>query len=249
MDEAGAKKFTAVDMVMAGLLLASEAAVKTVSDLSFAIPGLGQVIFFGSEFYTLIIAGIFIAWFVMKLGALGMVSLWTTVGGVLDLIGVPVGLAAAVITIMVLTNNPKLEKVAETVTTGGEGEALEGAAGAEKNLAQSAGKEAGGAAGVKTGAGAGERGASAEGAGGGAGTESDAGAGKDSGGGRATEDAEREREEEKALGSPETPEEEAEALTKEPLGAPDLEGEHDNMRAFPSPSTDTEEEDDEARAA
>lgn len=123
------KKFNMIDIVILTLMVGSEAVTKGVADLTLPIPAIGQIGFGLADVYTFLIWGIVIIWFVFKLGLFGTAGLVVTVGGVLSMLAIPVGLAAGVAIAVYLTNNPKVKSVVGLVTAPenpiGEMEALE----------------------------------------------------------------------------------------------------------------------------
>jgi len=142
------KKFDMVSIVILTLMVGSEAIVKTVADLSLGLPVIGEIVFPLADVYTFLIWGVVIIWFVFKLGAFGTGGLILTVGGVLSMLAIPIGLAAGVAIAVYLANHPKVLATAEVVAAPEAGEIgvaaeAEEAAEATANI-ENAGAAAGG---------------------------------------------------------------------------------------------------------
>lgn len=111
------KPIDTVATVILLLVVFANTAVKTFADLTLAIPVVGEIVYPLALLFTIVVWAGIIFYFVMKLGVFGSAGLAMTIGGVLDLFGLPVGLLGGTLLAIYLANHPKVAIVA-SVTTG-----------------------------------------------------------------------------------------------------------------------------------
>lgn len=129
MDEE--KKFSLPEIIVLLMIAVANDLLLLAVDFVFALPIVGQILGAGMEFVNLIIWGIILLWFTMKLGFRGRIGVLQVAGGIAEFFGIP-GRTATVLLGIILTNNPKLSKVATVAAgaalTGGVSAAAEGVA-------------------------------------------------------------------------------------------------------------------------
>ncbi|MCR4328760.1 MAG: hypothetical protein NUV53_04630 [Patescibacteria group bacterium] len=140
-EQGGEKKVSLVETIYLLIIVGINSVVKIVADLSFGIPIIGQIFFIFAEFFTVIIWALILFFFVMKLGSFGAVGIAQVIGGILDMLGIPIGLLISTTLGIYLANHPKVTAVAQLATA-------KGAVSAEGRVAKEATAE--GTAGEKT---------------------------------------------------------------------------------------------------
>jgi len=165
MGEETEKKVSLVETIYLLIIVSINSAAKIVADLVVGVPVIGEIVFMFADFFTIIAWAVVLLFFVIKLGAFGAVGIAQTIGGILDMLGIPVGLLGSTILGIYLANHPKVAAVAQLATGKGaasaEGKVAGEAASAEKAAqAGTAGEHAAeGAAGSKATENAASRGA------------------------------------------------------------------------------------------
>lgn len=111
---AGAKKFTASEIVILLIITVLNDALSIIADLSLAIPILGEVLIVSAEVADFVVFAVVLIWFGLKVGLLNAAGFVQMIGGVADFIGVPGRTVSAAIG-MFIVNHPKLEGVATKI--------------------------------------------------------------------------------------------------------------------------------------
>ena len=110
------EKISTVEIIILVLIVSLNSLFKVVADFCNLIPIIGQVIFMLAEAYSVFAWAAVIIYFIIKLGAFGTIGMVITVGGVLDMLGLPVGLAACTLIAIYLANHPEAAAVAQMAT-------------------------------------------------------------------------------------------------------------------------------------
>jgi hypothetical protein len=164
------KKFDMVEIVLLMMLALINDGLVIFADLGLAIPVVGLVLAGMAEAINVVIWGIILFWFIMKLGFSGRVGIFQIAGGIAEFFGIP-GRSATVAIGIYIANHPKAAAVVGKVAVVAGAAALgavTGGAGAVAAVGAEAGAATGavaaeGAAGAATAGAAAETGAAAAG--------------------------------------------------------------------------------------
>lgn len=151
------KKFDTVEIVLLMMLAIGNDAVMVLADMGVAIPVVGVAFAGMIEVVNVVMWGIILLWFIMKLGFAGQIGLFQVAGGIAEFFGIP-GRSATVAIGIFMANHPKVAGIVTKVAT----VAAVGAVTAGAGAAAAAGAKAGAAAGA-TGAAEGAAGAATAG--------------------------------------------------------------------------------------
>jgi len=142
------KKFDLVEIVLLIIIALFNDLLLVGADLSVAIPVVGQVLGGGMELINVLIWGLILLWFIMKMGFAAEIGLIQVAGGVAEFFGVP-GRTATVAIGIYMANHPKVAALAtEVAATVVATTATAGAAATAGKAAGAAGAEAGAAEGA-----------------------------------------------------------------------------------------------------